>query len=95
MVQAIVFLPLLGAIIAAVIALVGAHARCGSGDVVEHHGDGHGHSATTIDDAAGLTHEASGDHVDGDHDVVEPAVWGSRAAELITTSLLFVSAALS
>ena len=95
MVQAIVFLPLLGAIIAAAIALVGAHARCASGDVVEHHGVGHGHSATTIDHDAGLTHEASGDHVDGDHEVVEPAAWGSRAAELITTGLLFVSAALS
>jgi len=95
MVQAIVFLPLLGAIIAAAISLVGAHARCASGDVVEHHGVGPGHSATTIDHDAGLTHEASGDHVDGDHEVVEPAAWGSRAAELITTGLLFVSAALS
>jgi len=95
MVQAIVFLPLLGAIIAAAISLVGAHARCASGDVVEHHGVGHGRSATTIDHDAGLTHEASGDHVDGDHEVVEPAAWGSRAAELITTGLLFVSAALS
>src|SRR6516165_4134081 len=95
MVQAIVFLPLLGAIIAAAISLVGAHARCASGDVVEHHGVGPGHSATTIDHDAGLTHEASGDHVDGDHEVVEPAAWGSGAAELITTGLLFVSAALS
>ena len=56
MVQAIVFLPLLGAIIAAAISLVGAHARCASGDVIEHYGVGHGHSATTIDHDAGLTH---------------------------------------
>jgi len=42
MYQAIVFLPLLGAIIAAIISLVGAHARCPSGDTVEHHDDAHG-----------------------------------------------------
>jgi len=86
MVQAIVFLPLLGAIIAAIISLVGAHARCPSGDVVEHHNDAHGHAS-----------DAHDEHEDGhdDHHVSEPAAWGSRAAELITTGLLFVSAALS
>jgi len=86
MVQAIVFLPLLGAIIAAIISLVGAHARCPSGDVVEHHDDAHGHAS-----------DAHDEHEDGhdDHHVSEPAAWGSRAAELITTGLLFVSAALS
>ena len=73
MLQAIVFLPLLGAIIAAIISLVGAHARCGSGDIVEHHGDRHGPS-TTIEDDGGVIHAAThdpdgaGDH--GDHDVV-------------------------
>ena len=96
MYQAIVFLPLLGAIIAAIISLVGAHARCPSGDVVEHHDDAHGHG-TTGD--AGVMHasthepEEHGDH--DDHHAVEPAAAGSRAAELITTGLLFVSAALS
>ena len=45
MVQAIVFLPLLGAILAGLIAIFGAHARNPSGDEVEHHGDGHGHDA--------------------------------------------------
>jgi NADH-quinone oxidoreductase subunit L len=98
MLQAIVFLPLLGAIIAAIISLVGAHARCGSGDIVEHHGDRHGPS-TTIEDDGGVihaaTHDPDGADDHGDHDVVEPAAWGSRAAELITTALLFVSAALS
>jgi NADH-quinone oxidoreductase subunit L len=44
MVQAIVFLPLLGAILAGLIALFGAHARNPSGDTVEHHDD-HGHGA--------------------------------------------------
>ena len=39
MAQAIVFLPLLGAILAGLIALVGAHARNPSGDTVEHHDD--------------------------------------------------------
>ena len=40
MVQAIVFLPLLGAILAGLIAIFGAHARNPSGDAVEHHDDG-------------------------------------------------------
>ena len=42
MIQAIVFLPLLGAILAGIISLFGAHARCPSGDTVEHHDDAHG-----------------------------------------------------
>ena len=96
MYQAIVFLPLLGAIIAAIISLVGAHARCPSGDTVEHHDDAHGHG-TTGDTGVmhASTHEPDehGDH--DDHHAVEPAAAGSRAAELITTGLLFVSAALS
>jgi len=87
MYQAIVFLPLLGAIIAAIISLVGAHARCPSGDAVEHHDDAHGTDAHAS--------EAHDDHDHDDHHVAEPAAWGSRAAELITTGLLFVSAALS
>jgi len=96
MYQAIVFLPLLGAIIAAIISLVGAHARCPSGDTVEHHDDAHGHG-TTGD--AGVMHASThepdehGDH--DDHHAVEPAAVGSRAAELITTGLLFVTAVLS
>src|SRR5262249_32205616 len=73
MYQAIVFLPLLGAILAGLISIFGAHARHPSGDAVEHHDD-HGHD---------------------DHHAAEPPAQGSRAAELITTGLLFVSAALS
>ena len=45
MIQAIVFLPLIGAILAGLIAIFGAHARNPSGDTVEHHDDGHGHDA--------------------------------------------------
>src|SRR5215468_8579940 len=89
MVQAIVFLPLLGAIIAAIISLVGAHARCPSGDTVEHHGDAHDAHAHAAE-----AHEEPDDYGHDDH-AVEPAAAGSRAAELITTGLLFVSAALS
>ncbi|UWU80829.1 NADH-quinone oxidoreductase subunit L [Bradyrhizobium huanghuaihaiense] len=94
MVQAIVFLPLLGAILAGLISLVGAHARNPSGDEVEHHGDhGHGdaHASAAHDDHG---HDDHG-HDDHGHGPVEPAAAGSRAAELITTGLLFVAAALS
>ncbi len=92
MYQAIVFLPLLGAVIAGLISLFGAHARCPSGDTVEHHGDAHGadaHASEAHDD------HAAADHGHDDHHAVEPAAVGSRAAELITTGLLFVCAALS
>ncbi len=91
MYQAIVFLPLLGAILAGLIAIVGAHARNPSGDTVEHHDDAHGdaHASTVHDE------HAHGDHGHDDHHVSEPPAAGSRAAELITTGLLFVSAALS
>src|SRR6266702_3986487 len=103
MVQAIVFLPLLGAILAGLISLFGAHARNPSGDTVEHHDD-HGHGAharasDTINEDASVIHESHhepGDgHDDHGHGPVEPPAAGSRAAELITTALLFVSAALS
>src|SRR5215813_2013098 len=90
MIQAIVFLPLLGAIIAAIISLVGAHGRCPSGDAVEHHDDAHGAHAAAAHD------EHADDHGHDDHHgPVEPAAAGSRAAELITTGLLFVSMGLS
>jgi NADH-quinone oxidoreductase subunit L len=92
MVQAIVFLPLLGAILAGVIALVGAHARCPSGDTVEHHGDAHGADAHA---SQAHDHHGADAHGQGDHHAAEPPAWGSRPAELITTGLLFVCAALS
>ncbi|MCP3466054.1 MULTISPECIES: NADH-quinone oxidoreductase subunit L [unclassified Bradyrhizobium] len=93
MVQAIVFLPLLGAILAGLIAIFGAHARNPSGDTVEHHGDDHGHGDAHA--AAAHDDHAHDDHGHDDHHVSEPPAQGSRAAELITTGLLFVSAALS
>src|SRR5438876_9913906 len=91
MYQAIVFLPLLGAILAGLISIFGAHARCPGGDAVEHHDDAHGHDAHAAE-----AHDDHGDdHGHDDHHVSEPPAAGSRAAELITTGVLFVSAALS
>src|SRR6202521_1566486 len=91
MIQAIVFLPLIGAILAGLISVFGAHARNPSGDTVEHHDDAHGvdaHASDAHDD------HAVDDHGHDDH-AVEPAAAGSRAAELITTGLLLVAAVLS
>src|SRR4051812_26534258 len=92
MVQAIVFLPLLGAILAGLISIFGAHARNPGGDAVEHHDNGQGHDAH-----AAVAHDdhAHEDQGHDDHHVSEPAAAGSRAAELITTGLLMISAGLS
>ena len=95
MIQAIVFLPLLGAILAGIISLYGAHARCPSGDAVEHDDDPHGHDAHASEAHDDHQGDHGGDHGHDDHHVSEPAAVGSRAAEFITTGLLFVSAALS
>jgi len=97
MIQAIVFLPLIGAILAGLIAIFGAHARNPSGDVVEHHDDTHGADAHASDAHASVAHDdhATDDHGHDDHHAVEPAAVGSRAAELITTGLLLVCAGLS
>src|SRR5690242_6631639 len=103
MIQAIVFLPLLGAILAGLIALVGAPARNPSGVTVEHHDEGHLHHASTtqVNEDASVIHAshdeplAHDDHGHDDHHVAEPPAAGSRAAELITTAFLFVAAALS
>src|ERR1700738_2288470 len=88
MIQAIVFLPLLGAILAGLISIFGAHARHPGGDTVEHHDEAHGAGAHASDAHAD-------DHGHHDDHAVEPAAAGSRAAELITTGLLLVSAVLS
>jgi NADH-quinone oxidoreductase subunit L len=104
MIQAIVFLPLIGAIIAGLISIFGAHARNPSGDAVDHHAhSGHSaasHASTSIaDDAAvvHVTHDEPMAHDAHGHDdhAVEPAAAGSRAAELISTGLLLAAAALS
>ncbi|NGX95703.1 MAG: NADH-quinone oxidoreductase subunit L [Candidatus Afipia apatlaquensis] len=95
MIQAIVFLPLIGALIAGAVALFGAHARNPSGDEMDHtHGhDDHGHGATHAH--AAHDDHAHGDHAHDDHGPVEPAAAGSRTAEIVTTALLLISAALS
>jgi len=93
MIQAIVFLPLIGALLAGLISIFGAHARNPSGDTVEHHADGNGHGADVHASEAHDDHAAD-DHGHDDH-AVEPPAAGTRAAELITTGLLLVAAALS
>jgi NADH-quinone oxidoreductase subunit L len=93
MIQAIVFLPLIGAIIAGVISIVGAHARRPSGDEVEHHDEAHGADLHATD--AHDEHAHGDDHGHDDHHAAEPPAAGSRAAELITTGFLLVAAALS
>src|SRR3974390_3247782 len=94
MYQAIVFLPLLGAILAGLIALAGARARfpgkgpaAGGEDHATDHGPHHGgpgvHGGAVIH---------SSHHEEEPH---EPAAAGSRAAELITTTLLVICMILS
>jgi NADH-quinone oxidoreductase subunit L len=88
MIQVIVFLPLIGAILAGLISIFGAHARNPSGDTVEHHDDAHGTGAHASD--------ARDDHAaDGDGTTIMRSRRRDRAAELITTGLLLVAAALS
>lgn len=96
MYSAIVFLPLLGAILAGVIALAGSYKAAMVGapkeGLVDAHGhhDAHGHDHHH-DDGHGHGHD---DHGHGNHDH-HAAAPGSRPAELITTGLLLVSAVLS
>ncbi len=82
MYQAIVFLPLLGAIIAGAISIVGAARRYPGGEGGDH-GNGAGRRAHARDHHEGEEH---------DH---EPAAEGSRAAEIITSGFLVVTALLS
>src|SRR5215470_12205739 len=82
MYYAIVFLPLLGAVIAGLISLAGAHARFPGGPPAGH---GHGH----VDGGAAHALDA------GEHGAAEPAAAGSRPAELVTTVFLFASMLLS
>jgi NADH-quinone oxidoreductase subunit L len=101
MIQAIVFLPLIGAIIAGLISIVGAHARHPGGDEVEHHGEHGGHGEVSVQGGASVIHNPShepmahGADAHDDHYPIEPPAVGSRAAELITTGLLLVAAAFS
>jgi NADH-quinone oxidoreductase subunit L len=92
MYQAIVFLPLLGAILAGAIALIGARKRFpGAEPSDDHHAPVHAaHGAVTTHGASAVIHETH--HEPHDH---EPPAEGSRAAEVITTSFLFIAMALS
>jgi NADH-quinone oxidoreductase subunit L len=90
MYQAIVFLPLLGAVLAGIIALVGAHARHPGGPPplgAEGHIEGAGAPSPRGSAAIHASHTEPEQH--------EPAATGSRTAELITTTLLFISMVLS
>src|SRR6185436_8000818 len=97
MYQAIVLLPLLGAIIGAIIALAGARARFpGAEPSDDHHAPALRHSVQVGGDHAvihGTHHEPSGH--DDHHAPAEPPAAGSRAAEVITTSLLMIAMVLS
>jgi len=95
MYQAIVFLPLLGAILAALIAIAGARARCPG------EGPPPGAEESAADHAphqqAPAAHDAGGavPHVHHAPEAHEPAAVGSRTTELITTTLLMISMILS
>ena len=93
MYQAIVFLPLLGAILAAIIALAGARARFpGEGPPPGAEETG---SHAVPHHAGPSAHGASAHAAHDDHAAHEPAAAGSRTIELITTTLLMVSMILS
>ncbi len=90
MYQAIVFLPLLGAILAGIISLAGARARFpgeGPSGLDDHAA---GHAAHHAEPA----HHVEGGH-DDHHGPAEPAAVGSRTTELITTTFLMISCVLS
>jgi NADH-quinone oxidoreductase subunit L len=91
MYQAIVFLPLLGAILAGLISLAGARGRHPGGAPrpgIEDHAAAPPHHVGTAE----LPHEVSAIHHDTteEHPAAPPAA-GSAVAELITTTLLFAS----
>jgi len=98
MYEAIVALPLIGAIIAGAISLFGARNRFPGESPPPPHDD---HAAAPVNESnphgAPLPHEAhavvGASH--SDEHASEPAAVGSRAAELITTTLLIISCVLS
>ena len=88
---AIVFLPLLGCILAGVIAIAGARARFPGGETA-HGAEDHAHDLgphapepLPTGDVGVIHHPAHEEHPQ------EPAAAGSRSAEVITTALLFIS----
>jgi NADH-quinone oxidoreductase subunit L len=99
MYQAIVFLPLLGALVAGLISLVGARGRYPGGSPppgAEDHAappvpEDHAHAAPSPHGAVAVIHET---HTEPEHPAEAPAA-GSRGAELVTTILLFFAMILS
>jgi NADH-quinone oxidoreductase subunit L len=97
--EAIVFLPLLGAVIAGAISLIGAHNRFpGASPPPPHDNDGaplvpedHVHGAPDPRGAPAEIGHSSAEHPEN----AEPSAAGSQAAELITTTLLAISWVLS
>src|SRR5579864_6876203 len=104
MYEAIVFLPLLGAVIAGAIALIGARNRLPGADppppdddhAAPHVDESHGHAAPSLHGAHAVAqesyHEQASHH---EEEPTEPAAAGSRAAELITSTLLVITCVLS
>src|SRR5262245_10338887 len=98
MYYAIVFLPLLGALIAALIALTGARARFPGGPP-DAPGASHAHGAVDEGELHGAP-SASETHAalapsHGEPQAQQAAAAGSRPAELVTTVFLFASMLLS
>src|SRR5436190_4682170 len=98
MYQAIVLLPLLGTIIAALITLAGAHARHPGGTPASGAED-HAHGPVDETSARGAPspHEAHAalDPSSSEPERHQPPAEGSRLAELVTTAFLFASMLLS
>jgi NADH-quinone oxidoreductase subunit L len=98
MYQAIVFLPLLGAVIAALIALAGARARHPGGAAVAGAGD-HAQGRVDASHARGApsAHEAHSVSASSasEPEIHQPPASGSRLAETVTTVFLFASMLLS
>src|SRR5467141_1703632 len=97
MYYAIVFLPLLGAIIAALIALAGARARYPGGppDVRENHAHGPVDESHPGGAPAPYGAHAVLDPSHAEPQALEPPAAGSRSAELVTTVFLFAAMLLS
>jgi NADH-quinone oxidoreductase subunit L len=93
MYSAIVFLPLLGAIIAGLITVIGARQTNPGGEADDHaHGNGHAHAHAHDPDSHAHASHGHDDHGHGDH---HPAAFGARPAELITSGFLVIAAILS
>ena len=99
MYQAIVFLPLLGAILAGLIALFGARARFPGETpppgVEDAAAATHAHHAPGVHGGGVIHHDTHEGDDHGHGHPAEPAAAGSRLSELITTTLLMVSMILS